>query len=169
MPTAGVGRSTVLTGVSQVDLDAQVSASFDKPATGTGADLILTGRYVSSGNEYRAHAKVRPTGAVQLAIRRFLGGSATSLTAVEVPGLTYSVGQQLRIRRQVEGTSPTTLRATVWLVGQAEPASWHVQTTDSGAALQAAGGVGLVCYLSGSATNAPLTASFDDLAVTPLG
>ena len=86
MPTAGVGRSTVLTRVSQVDVDAQVSASFDKPAAGTGADLILTGRYVSSGNEYRAQAKVRPTGAVQLAIRRFLGGSATSLTAVECPG-----------------------------------------------------------------------------------
>ena len=86
-----------------------------------------------------------------------------------MPGLTYGVGQQLRIRMQVEGTSPTTLRAKVWLVGQSEPASWHVQTTDSSAALQTAGGVALVCYLSGGASNAPVTASFDDLAVTPLG
>ena len=36
-------------------------------------------------------------------------------------------------------------------------------TTDTTAALQRAGGVGLWAYLSSSATNSPVTASFDDL------
>src|SRR5690606_18159292 len=44
-----------------------------------------------------------------------------------------------------------------------EPEDWAVSATDSTAKLQAPGGVGLRAYLSGSATNAPIFAMFDDL------
>ena len=67
------------------------------------------------------------------------------------------------MRFQVTGTNPTTVRAKVWKVGAAEPAAWLVSTTDSTAALQAAGGVGMWVYLSSAATNAPVVATFDDL------
>ncbi len=43
---------------------------------------------------------------------------------------------------------------------------WQLTTTDSTAGLQAAGGVGLVTYLSGTSTNFPIVVSFDDLLVT---
>jgi PKD repeat protein len=168
MPSAGVGRSALLTSVSQTAVDVQVRASLDKAATGGGTDVIVSGRYTGPGNEYRTQAKVRSTGTVQLALRRFAGGSATSLVWADVPGVTYAPGAQLRIRMQVEGTSPTTLRAKAWLAGQPEPAAWLLTTTDSTAALQAPGGVGLVTYLSASATNAPVAAAFDDLAVNPI-
>ena len=39
--------------------------------------------------------------------------------------------------------------------------------TDSTASLQAVGSIGVGTYLSGSATNAPVVASFDDLWVGP--
>jgi hypothetical protein len=53
-------------------------------------------------------------------------------------------------------------------VGTAEPAAWTASITDSTAAQQGAGAIGLGTYLSGSATNAPVVASFDNLlAVTP--
>ena len=39
--------------------------------------------------------------------------------------------------------------------------------TDSTSGLQVAGGVALGAYLSGTATNAPVTTSFDDLWAGP--
>ena len=52
-------------------------------------------------------------------------------------------------------------------VGTAEPAAWGATFTDSTAALQGAGSIGFDTYLSGSATNAPQIASFDDLWAGP--
>jgi hypothetical protein len=45
--------------------------------------------------------------------------------------------------------------------------TWQKTATDSTAGFQAAGGVGLYLYLSGTATNAPITASFDDFRAVP--
>jgi hypothetical protein len=81
--------------------------------------------------------------------------------------LTYNPGDLLAIKLQVYGTAPTTVSAKVWRSGQAEPAGWLLTTTDATAELQAAGAVGVVGYLSGSATNAPMTASFDDFWAGP--
>jgi len=169
VPAAGSTRSAVLGGLSQSSVDAQVSASLDKAPTGAGTDLVLIGRRINATNDYRVQAKVAATGAVSLSIRRVASGTNTALATVTVPGLTYTAGDQLRIRFQVDGTGTTTLRTRVWLVGQSEPATWQLQTTDTTAALQAAGGVGVLAYLSGSTTNAPVTASFDDLSVDPIG
>jgi hypothetical protein len=65
----------------------------------------------------------------------------------------------------VSGTSPTTLQAKVWRDGQAEPAAWQVSGSDNSAALQTAGGAGLMAYLSGSTTNAPVGVTFDTFRV----
>jgi hypothetical protein len=55
----------------------------------------------------------------------------------------------------------------LWRSGNSEPGSWQVSTTDSLAALQAPGGVGISAYNSSGATQ-PVTLSVDDLvAVTP--
>jgi hypothetical protein len=64
---------------------------------------------------------------------------------------------------QVVGASPTSLRFKAWPTGTAEPAAWQLTTTDSTTGLQAAGSVGFWTYLSGSATNAPVVVSLDDL------
>ena len=72
------------------------------------------------------------------------GATTTTLSQVNVPGLTYTAApQQLLLRLQVTGTSPTTVRAKVWLAGTAEPAAWLLTSTDSTAGLQAPGGVGV--------------------------
>ena len=101
-------------------------------------------------------------GSVQL----FLGtmnGTESTLASMVVPGLTYAVGDSLEVAFEVTGASPTTLRAKVWATGQAEPVAWSLVATDSTPALQAAGHVGVATYVSGSAVNAPLTVSIDDL------
>ena len=86
-----------------------------------------------------------------------------------MPGLTYAGGDQVRVRVQVTGTAPTTVRAKIWRVGTTEPVAWLVSATDSTAALQVPGGIGLVSYLSSTAPKAPLYARFDDLAATSVG
>ncbi len=69
---------------------------------------------------------------------------------------------------QTQGTTPTTLRARVWEVGATEPAAWQVTATDGTASFQNPGGFTLVTYLTGSATNAPVVARFDDFLATAI-
>ena len=76
-------------------------------------------------------------------------------------------GAPVRVRVQVIGSSPTTVRAKVWSAAGAEPAAWAASVTDATAGLQTSGSVGFNTYLSSSSTNAPLAVRFDDLTVTP--
>ena len=146
-----------LNGVSTTDSDVRAQLSIDKVPTGTGTYASVYGRTVGTGT-YGAKLRFYPTGAVTL---QASGGSA-----IVLPGLTYSPGEQLQVRVQVTGTSPTTTRAKVWRVGELEPTTWQVSGTDSAAAMQAAGGVAIQLYLPTSATNAPVTGRFDNLYAT---
>ena len=49
-----------------------------------------------------------------------------------------------------------------------EPTTWQYTATNSVAALQAPGGVGIRTYLSGATTNAPVLFSYDDFLVTSI-
>jgi hypothetical protein len=97
---------------------------------------------------------------------RVTGGTETALAQAAVPGLRVAAGQPLRVRLQVTGSSPTALRVKVWRATDPEPAAWLLQASDGTASLQVAGGLGLVSYLSSTATNAPVVVSFDDLRAT---
>jgi hypothetical protein len=169
MNTLGSTVATYLNGVSSASTDLAVTMSIDSSATGGGFYASFQGRRVGTVGDYRGKLRVYSTGAVSLGVSRMVGTTETSLKAVTVPGLTYTGGDQLRVRVQVTGTSPTTVRAKVWRVGTTEPVAWLVSSTDSTAALQVPGGIGLVSYLSSTATKAPVYARFDDLAATSVG
>ncbi len=64
-------------------------------------------------------------------------------------------------------TAGTTVRLKVWPAGQPEPAAWQTTATDTTAALQAPGAVGIGAYLSSSATNAPVTVRVSGLSARP--
>jgi hypothetical protein len=155
--------STWLGQVSSTSTDLETTVSADAVPGGGGAYVRIQARRVSASDYYSGRLKLLPDGSVQLHVTR----GVTPVAGGTVPGLTFAAGDQLRVRVQVEGTSPTTLRAKVWKVGQAEPASWFATYTDSTAALQAAGGVGIDTYLSGSSS--PVVFSFDDLTAVPVG
>jgi hypothetical protein len=141
--------------------DTTVDLSIDKAATGGGISAGIVGRQVGT-SYYQARVRFIAGGTVGLQI---LNGSSTVLANVNtVSGITYSPGQVLRIRVVTTGTNPTTISAKVWTVGSAEPAAWQLTATDSTAALQAAGSIGLESYLSSSSTNAPVTVSFDNFS-----
>lgn len=155
---AGGTLSGYLAGVSSTDSEVQVTTSLLQASTGSGTYVSVIGRRIGAA-DYRARVVIGATGLVNLQLQQ----SGTTLKAVAVAGLNYATGDKLRVRLQVFGTSPTTVQAKVWKVGSTEPISWQVTATDSAAALQAAGQIGIASYLSGSSTALPLTVTFDDL------
>ncbi|WP_298459553.1 PKD domain-containing protein [uncultured Cellulomonas sp.] len=170
----GVGRHTLgrpgtlltstLDSVSSTSTDLTTTLSVDKPATGGGMYLTVMGRRVGT-TDYRARVKLDSSGRATLQ----LGRGDTVLRSQTLTGLEVVPGEALRLRLQVTGTSPTTVRATVWADGSAEPADWQLSMTDATAALQAPGGIGVMSYLSGSTTNSPVTVAWDDLVARPVG
>ncbi len=89
-------------------------------------------------------------------VARVVAGAETVLATTPVSGLTYTPGAVLHVRIQVTGSGTTTVRIKAW-VGATEPATWQVVGTDTTAALQVAGGVGIRGYLSATATNGPVS------------
>ncbi|KGM08670.1 hypothetical protein N868_06920, partial [Cellulomonas carbonis T26] len=157
------GAQAVLAGHASTSTDLRVRTSLDKAPRGGAVFLSVLGRRVGTSGDYRARLKVQPSGATALVVSR--GESDLDSTS-----LGFSVGgsTSVNVRLQVVGTSPTTLRAKAWKAGSSEPSSWQVSATDSTAALQQSGAVGIASYLSSSATNAPVTARWDDLSAVPL-
>ena len=169
--SAGIGttRQASLDSVQQSDTEVDTTVSLDQTQTGGGTYLAVVGRRVSAGNDYRVKFRVQANGAVTAQLVRVVGGTETAIQTVNaVAGLTYAPGDVLRVRFQVSGTGTTTLAAKVWKDGTTEPAAWLLQGTDTTAALQANGSVGLWLYLSGSSTAAPMTMSVDDFVAGPL-
>ena len=162
---AGATTTSSLNGVSSVSTEVRVVVGADKVPNGGGALVHVQARRVSATNYYGARLRLQADGSVQLHVTR---GNGTVVAGVVVPGLTFTAGDQLQVRVQVEGTAPTTVRAKVWEVGTAEPAAWQTSMTDSTASLQVAGAVGLSSYLFGSVTNGPVVVGFDDLWAGPV-
>ncbi|MFE4948611.1 PKD domain-containing protein [Leifsonia sp. NPDC056665] len=157
---AGTTRTATLNSVSSSRTDNTVTFTSDIAPTGGGLYVSALARQVGSV-AYEGRAWINSSGAVQVQLLQ----SGTTLTSAVVSGVAYTPGMQLNLRVQAVGTSPTTLQAKVWAATQTEPASWQVSLTDSTAALQSFGSVGLRAYLSGAATVSPITVKFANYQV----
>ncbi|HVD27494.1 MAG TPA: PKD domain-containing protein, partial [Mycobacteriales bacterium] len=156
-----------LGGVSQTGADVLTSLSLSAAPTGGGTSVYVTGRRVGLNQEYRARVRFAANGQVGLAITRLTGTASEVLVGGEVivPGLTYTPGTVLQVRFKVSGTGTTSLAASLWVSGSPEPGTPTVSRSDTTPSLQAAGGLALSAYLSGSAT-APVNVRFTSLVVT---
>ena len=129
-----------------------------------GWSFVSLGARTIGTNDYRAKVKIAANGALTLYLVRVINNAETTLASTNLGAdFNYTVGSTLQFKVQATGTSPTTVRAKAWKTSQTEPAGWQLSTTDATADLQSPGGVGIVAYLTGSATNAPVTYRFDDL------
>jgi hypothetical protein len=91
---------------------------------------------------------------VYLALSRLSGGAETFPGGeIAVSGLTWSAGSTLNVRVQTSGRGTTQVTAKVW-TGATEPAAAQLTRTDTTAALQAAGSVGLAAFRPTTATAA---------------
>ncbi len=139
-----------LAAVATRDTDLAHSLWLEQMPSGGGASLWTTGRSTATG-DYRVRLNIAPSGAMTARLVKVVGGLESALTTtVAVPGEGYAVNQQVRIRIQVFGASPTTVRAKIWRVAGTEPAAWLVSTTDGTTGLQQAGSLGLASNLLGT-------------------
>lgn len=166
LATPGSGPSANLDGVSSTRTDTTVTLSANKAPTGAGIFTSVIGREVPAGGAYRADLNLRSDGSVSLGtVRVAADGTETDVSpSIVVPGLTYTPGGKLNLRFVVSGSGTTTLKAKVWAAGANEPVNWIRSGTDSTAGFQSAGTVGVMAYLSSSATNAPVRMDFDNFA-----
>lgn len=160
----GAGAGAYLGAVS-AGTDAQVRFAATPVADGGGTFVSLVGRRVESG-DYRGKVRVAADGTATVYLTRTDAGTETTLAVSGVDGLRLSEGGAARMRLQVTGTAPTTLRVRAWADGVPEPAVWQLTATDATPALQQAGGLGLVGYVSGSASTTPVVLSFDELVAS---
>lgn len=156
---------TSLTSVAAAEPDSRFTVSTDKLANNNGVHINY-GVHNSSAGEYRLKLRIAGTGAVNVGIARFTGGSETLLANSLLPNYTHAGGQELKVRFQTTtANGQTTLRAKVWPAGQSEPDTWFVTATDSQSTLQAGGSVSFSAAASGTITNGPVQVRIDDLLV----
>ncbi|MCU1570000.1 MAG: domain containing protein [Naasia sp.] len=161
--TAGRTLEAYLQGVSSSSSDVQATFTLGAVPAGGNAQVSVIARRVTGSGDYRVRATVTPAGAVSLQLQ---GPGMTSPAAAS--GITYTSDMKLRIRIQAEGVNPTLLRAKIWVAGTAEPANWLTSKSDTTAALQVAGFVGLMNYLGGGVTTVPAVIRFDDFTANQL-
>ncbi len=157
----GRALASSLDSVSATNVTFSADLAFSKAATGGGIFSGIAVRKVGS-TQYRFRIWTSTSG-TELMIDRTAGGNTTVLSNTYVAGLIYAPGATWRLKLDATGTSPTTLTAKIWDLSQTEPALPQLTTTDSTAALQGPGGIGLDNFLSGSATNAPNNVIYDNL------
>jgi PKD repeat protein len=161
--SAGAGPLVWLNTVAATDVRGSIDFSYDKAATGGGTYTSVAVRRIGT-SDYRFKVRIQPT-SVTVQISKIINGVETSLRTQVISGLTAGAGETLRLSFQAQGTDSTALSAKVWKVGAAEPAAWQTTVNDSDATLQGPGAVGIQTYLAGSATNAPVVASLDNLTI----
>lgn len=170
LSSPGTGCAARLAGVASTNTDLTATVSIDRPATGWSSLASLIGRSVTVSREYMVRVRVAPNGNMYLAATKRDGSSSEQLVSTEtrIAGVSFQAGTGYRVRLQVTGTAPTTIRARLWPVGSPEPSTWQVDVTDASPALQAAGGVGFHAQVSSTATNVPVTFMLDDVIAKSL-
>lgn len=167
--SAGVGKIEVRPGMGAAvvrDVDAEnvrVDATFSVDKNIEAAYVALIGRQVGNGNDrYYVRLRFQDDGGLRM---HLLSPDAT-IGGTYVPDITVVPGQKYNLSIEVTGTSPTTLKGKVWRAGEVEP-GWQRSGTNSYAALQTAGKVGVFGTLqAAAASRAPLTVSFDQFNAT---
>lgn len=119
-------------------------------------------RYVDANNYVRLMALINVGNLVDLQVESVVAGVATQLAAVST-GVTHSAGVSLGVKAELIGS---TIRASVWKDGTAEPTTWQAEVSDPN---PQAGDVGILSLAAPSNTNTkPFNAVYDELTVTPL-
>ncbi|MFT3970682.1 MAG: PKD domain-containing protein [Micropruina sp.] len=162
----GSTRGVRLPTVSVADQTIRTELTLAPSASGSGTYVSVLGR-INGSDSYRAKIRYLAGGSVNLSLIRYTG-SEVSLASSSISGLTVASGQYLSLRFELDGSSPTTLRAKLWPRDVSEPTAWTVTASDSTASLQQAGSLGIDVYPSSSAAS-PATAAFDRYTVTRPG
>jgi len=158
---AGSTRNIVLAGTPLRDTRTTLQFSLDQ-APPTGSSYVGVVARGTATDSYTARVWLRDTGAVWLVLQH----GSTVLRSQAVPGLTRAAGDSFSLAVEVRGTTSTTISASVWRTGTAQPAAWQATATDT-----APSGSGAVGVHANRASTATTTGIFtvDAFRVTDLG
>ncbi|MBA2489870.1 MAG: PQQ-dependent sugar dehydrogenase [Chloroflexi bacterium] len=168
VPTAGASRSALLNTATAHDVELSFRVRTDKLAVG-GSQFIYAVVRRSGTNEYRVKLRLAANGNVLVSASTVIANVESPIgSEVAVAGLTHTANGFIRLRAQVTGASPTTIRVRAWADSAVEPTTWQYTATNSAASLQGTGSLGLRTYISSGITNAPVLVTFDDYRVTSI-
>lgn len=152
-------REARLAGVSGTQTVTSLTLASSNATNGGAFNLTVNGRQVGS-DTYSGRVKVEANGAIRLYLLR----NETAIGNSVVLSGNYTAGEKLSVALSVRGTSPTALSLKVWRTGTTEPVNPQLQATDTTAALQVAGSVGLKMAVS-SVSTVSTVISIDDYKV----
>ena len=164
MPQARAESSIRLSGLYS-DVRVQASFALDAQPTGNGVHHTLIARQINSGTDYRFTVYIAADGLVRVNLSARNAWATQSFGDLIVQGLVGQPGDVFNVAFKVTGAPTATLEGYIWKAGSPMPTSPATTATDSTAALQAPGRVGLANYVTGSVTNAPITVRWDDFEV----
>ena len=161
---AGGTERAYLGGVAVEDVELSAKVVLPRSSQNNNALAYLLGRDSgASGSFYRVGIGQGTAGTVILRSQRSDGAS---IAADLDTGIVAAEGAVVWVRVQFEGISPTKIRARAWPDGTTEPTGWLLDVTDSNAAQQIAGKVGV--RVRNEDTVAPHTFRFSSFAATNL-
>ncbi len=167
LQSPGARRTAYLDATASNGNDVTGSFAVDKLGT---IYLSAFGRRVSGASDYRVDVTLNSVGKVNWNLSATRGGTGSKLAPTTTLAQTVQPGDTIRFRVQATGSTPTVVRAKVWVGTRAqEPADWQQSATDATAELQASGTAGVSAYLSTAATNAPVAVGVDDFEVDTTG
>lgn len=155
----------LLSAVSQQDVDVSCQFSIDKIPVAGHAIFRLLARVLNTSNYYRLTFRADEAQVIELFLDKKVAGVETTLATRNDVGLNFLPGTVYDIELRATGLSPTTLSGRVWRHGTTQP-DWKIIATDSAAALQANGSLGINVEVT-TVTNAPLVYSVDEFSGVP--
>lgn len=165
MSVPGRGPRSVLQSMTTTDMEMEFDLTLDTMPTGR-VDHSVVMREVN-GHRYLGIVRIYPNGQIRVNLRsRIVGGANSSLSpTLVVPGAPYTAGTTLRVKAAATGTSPTQLRLKVWRATEEEPSDWTLTGSGNEGALQRDGSVGVLSYLSSSASSGGVSVLYDAFRV----
>ncbi|MGO1278742.1 MAG: hypothetical protein ACTMIB_08540, partial [Cellulosimicrobium funkei] len=152
-------REARLAGVSESRARTETTFWSDVASVGGTTSVTLIGRQVGTST-YSARVRLEPNGLMRLYLLR-----DETLLGNQLLPATYAPGTRYTVSISAVGTSPTTLSAKVWPTAAGPAQAWHLEATDTTAALQSPGTVSIKVAVSSASTNPTTRVSFDDVKV----
>jgi RHS repeat-associated protein len=166
---SATGRSTFLTGVAAGDTDLLAKIRVDQLAVGDQTYARFYLRRQDNDNWYQVRIAFRTDQSIRLTLRRSSAGTDVGIGSEIVGGEAHTTSASYWVRARLSGTSSVNAKIRLWRDGTTEPGGWALDVTDGSppANLQGTGHVGVRFQVDGTGTF-PVTATFDDLAITTI-
>ena len=167
---SATNKNAYLTSVSAHDQELLVKIRVDQLAAGGDTFTWFYLRRQDASNFYEARVTFTAAQQIRLAFRKTVGGTASSIGSSFTTAEAHTTSGDYWARFRLSGTTSVNLKGRLWRDGTTEPVTWGLDQSDASppAALQGNGHIGLRFQATGTGTY-PVTATYDDLALTSIG